>query len=58
MRSDNAVDSWREVGGNLPTDFSFAIDVQARGPQTIFMAPIKSDSEGFPLKSWNRFALP
>jgi len=27
MRSDNAGDSWREVSGNLPTDFGFPIDV-------------------------------
>ncbi len=26
MRSDDAGDSWREVSGNLPTDFGFPID--------------------------------
>jgi hypothetical protein len=34
MRSDNAGDSWREVSGNLPTDFGF---------------PIESDAEHYPL---------
>src|SRR6266576_5636601 len=29
MRSDDAGDSWREVSGNLPTDFGFVIDVHA-----------------------------
>src|SRR5882672_9332247 len=29
MRSDNAGDSWKEVSGNLPTDFGFVIDVHA-----------------------------
>src|SRR4029453_1501223 len=29
MRSDDAGDSWREVSGNLPTDFGFAMDVHA-----------------------------
>jgi photosystem II stability/assembly factor-like uncharacterized protein len=49
MRSDNAGDSWQEVSGNLPTDFGFAIDVHAHEPETIFVVPIKSDSEHFPL---------
>ena len=49
MRSDDAGDSWREVSGNLPTDFGFVIDVHAHEPETIFVVPIKSDSEHFPL---------
>jgi photosystem II stability/assembly factor-like uncharacterized protein len=49
MRSDNAGDSWQEVSGNLPTDFGFAIDVHAHEPETIYVVPIKSDSEHFPL---------
>jgi len=48
MRSDNGGDSWSEVSGNLPTDFGFVIDVHAHEPQTIFVIPIKSDSEHFP----------
>jgi photosystem II stability/assembly factor-like uncharacterized protein len=48
MRSDNAGDSWREVSGNLPTDFGFVIDVHAHEPETIFVVPIKSDSEHYP----------
>ncbi len=48
MRSDNAGDSWREVSGNLPTDFGFPIDVHAHEPETIYVVPIKSDSEHFP----------
>jgi photosystem II stability/assembly factor-like uncharacterized protein len=49
MRSDNAGDSWQEVSGNLPTDFGFAIDVHAHEPETIYVVPIKSDSEHYPL---------
>jgi photosystem II stability/assembly factor-like uncharacterized protein len=49
MRSDDAGDSWQEVSGNLPTDFGFAIDVHAHEPETIYVVPIKSDSEHFPL---------
>jgi photosystem II stability/assembly factor-like uncharacterized protein len=48
MRSDDAGDSWREVSGNLPTDFGFVIDVHAHEPETIYVVPIKSDSEHFP----------
>jgi photosystem II stability/assembly factor-like uncharacterized protein len=49
MRSDNAGDLWHEVSGNLPTDFGFAIDVHAHEPETIYVVPIKSDSEHYPL---------
>ncbi|HEU4927569.1 MAG TPA: hypothetical protein VFT24_10995 [Vicinamibacterales bacterium] len=48
MRSDNAGDSWTEVSGNLPTDFGFPIDVHAHEPETIYVVPIKSDSEHYP----------
>jgi photosystem II stability/assembly factor-like uncharacterized protein len=47
-RSDNAGESWREVSGNLPTDFGFVVDVHAHEPDTIYVVPIKSDSEHFP----------
>jgi photosystem II stability/assembly factor-like uncharacterized protein len=49
MRSDDSGNSWREVSGNLPTDFGFAIDVHAHEPQTIYVVPIKSDSEHYPM---------
>jgi photosystem II stability/assembly factor-like uncharacterized protein len=49
MRTDNAGDLWHEVSGNLPTDFGFVIDVHAHEPETIFVVPIKSDSEHYPL---------
>jgi len=49
MRSDNAGDTWHEVSGNLPTDFGFCIDVHAHEPETLYVVPIKSDSEHFPL---------
>jgi photosystem II stability/assembly factor-like uncharacterized protein len=50
MRSDDAGESWREVSGNLPTDFGFPIDIHAHEPDTIYVVPIKSDSEHFPLE--------
>ncbi len=49
MRSDDAGDNWREVSGNLPTDFGFVIDVHAHEPETVYVVPIKSDSEHFPI---------
>ncbi len=48
MRTDNAGESWTEVSGNLPTDFGFVIDVHAHEPDTIYVVPIKSDSEHYP----------
>jgi hypothetical protein len=48
MRSDDAGESWREISGNLPSDFGFVIDVHAHEPETIYVVPIKSDSEHFP----------
>jgi photosystem II stability/assembly factor-like uncharacterized protein len=48
MRSDDAGTSWREVSGNLPTDFGFPIDVHAHEPETIYVVPITSDSHHFP----------
>lgn len=49
MRTDNAGDQWVEVSGNLPTDFGFVIDVHAHQPETVFVVPIKSDSEHYPI---------
>jgi hypothetical protein len=48
MRSDNAGDLWHEISGNLPSDFGFPIAVHAHEPDTIYVVPIKSDSEHFP----------
>ena len=48
MRSNDAGDRWEEVSGNLPSDFGFVIDVHAHEPNTIYVVPIKSDSEHYP----------
>jgi photosystem II stability/assembly factor-like uncharacterized protein len=47
MRSDDAGENWKEVSGNLPTDFGFVIDVHAHEPETIYVVPIKSDGEHY-----------
>ena len=48
MRTDNAGESWREISGNLPTDFGFVVDVHAHEPETVYVIPIKSDGEHYP----------
>lgn len=48
LRSDNGGDFWSEVSGDLPTDFGFPIAVHPHEPETIYVVPIKSDSEHFP----------
>jgi photosystem II stability/assembly factor-like uncharacterized protein len=48
LRTDNAGDLWNDVGGNLPSDFGFPIDVHAHEPNTVYVVPIKSDSEHYP----------
>jgi hypothetical protein len=48
MRSDDSGGNWREISGNLPSDFGFPIDVHAHEPETVYVVPIKSDGEHFP----------
>ena len=49
LRSDDAGDNWTKISGNLPTDFGFVIDINSNEPDTVYVVPIKSDSEHFPL---------
>jgi photosystem II stability/assembly factor-like uncharacterized protein len=48
MRSDDNGQSWREISGDLPTDFGFPISVHAHEPDTVYVVPITSDSEHYP----------
>ena len=48
LRSDDAGESWHEISGNLPSDFGFPIVVHAHEPETVYVVPIKSDSEHYP----------
>src|SRR3989475_12784224 len=48
MRSDDGGDSWRGGSGNLPTDLGFVVDGHAPPPETVYVVPIKSDSEHYP----------
>ena len=47
MRSDDGGDNWREISGNLPTDFGFVVDINANDPDTVYVLPITSDSHHF-----------
>ena len=48
MVSEDAGDLWVEKSDGLPSDFGFPIDVHAHEPDTIYVVPIKSDSEHVP----------
>ncbi len=48
MRSDDAGATWREVSGDLPSDFGFPIEVHAHEPETVYVVPITSDEHHFP----------
>ncbi len=43
MRSDDGGDSWREISGDLPSDFGFGVAVHAHEPETVYVVPIESD---------------
>jgi hypothetical protein len=47
MRTDDGGDSWREISGDLPTDFGFVVDVHTNEPDTVYVIPITSDSHHF-----------
>ncbi len=47
MRTDDGGENWREISGNLPTDFGFVIDINANEPDTVYVIPITSDSHHF-----------
>ena len=47
LRTDDGGEQWHEISGNLPTDFGFVIDVHANEPETVYVIPIKSDSQHF-----------
>lgn len=48
LRSTDAGENWHKISGNLPVDFGFPIAVHAHDPDTIYVVPIKSDSEHYP----------
>ncbi len=49
MRTDNAGESWEKISGNLPSDFGFPVEVNSQEPDTVYVIPLTSDSERFPV---------
>lgn len=50
MRTDNAGESWEKISGNLPSDFGFPVEVNSQEPDTVYVIPLTSDSERFPVE--------
>jgi photosystem II stability/assembly factor-like uncharacterized protein len=48
MRSDDRGRTWREISGDLPSDFGFTIGVHAHEPDTVYVVPIESDEKHYP----------
>jgi len=42
-RSDNAGDSWQDIGKGLPSDFGFAMEMDPHDANTVYIIPIESD---------------
>ena len=42
-RSDDAGDSWNDIGKGLPSDFGFAIEMDPHDANTVYIIPIESD---------------
>ncbi|HYR77256.1 MAG TPA: hypothetical protein VEM96_15585 [Pyrinomonadaceae bacterium] len=42
-RSDDAGDSWTDIGKGLPSDFGFALEIDPHDANTVYIIPIESD---------------
>ncbi len=42
-RSDDAGDSWNDIGKGLPSDFGFAMEIDPHDGNTVYVVPIESD---------------
>ena len=42
-RSDDAADSWNDIGNGLPSDFGFAMEINPHDANTVYIIPIESD---------------
>jgi photosystem II stability/assembly factor-like uncharacterized protein len=42
-RSDDAGDSWQDIGKGLPSDFGFAMEMDPADGNTVYIIPIESD---------------
>src|SRR5262249_39156658 len=48
LRTDNAGELWRDISGNLSSDFGFPIDVHAHEPNTVYVVPIDPEAGRYP----------
>jgi len=42
-KSENAGDSWEDIGQGLPSDFGFAMEIDPHDANTVYILPIESD---------------
>jgi photosystem II stability/assembly factor-like uncharacterized protein len=42
-RSDDGGDSWSDIANGVPSDFGFAMEIDHRDPNTVFIIPLESD---------------
>jgi hypothetical protein len=49
MRSNDGGTTWNDVSGSLPSRFGYAIEVHSMEPETIYVVPMKSAAEDFPV---------
>jgi photosystem II stability/assembly factor-like uncharacterized protein len=42
-RTDDAGDSWHDIGNGLPSDFGFAMEIDPHDANTVYIVPIESD---------------
>ena len=42
-RSDDAGDSWNDIGNGLPSDFGFAMEIDPHEANSVYIIPIESD---------------
>jgi photosystem II stability/assembly factor-like uncharacterized protein len=42
-RTDNAGDSWTDIANGVPSDFGFAMQIDRKDPNTVFIVPLESD---------------
>lgn len=42
-RTEDGGDSWKDIAGNVPSDFGFAMAADSNSPDTVYIVPLQSD---------------
>jgi hypothetical protein len=42
-RTDDGGDSWTDIANGVPSDFGFAMQIDRKDPETVFIVPLESD---------------